>query len=136
MYGLRFAVLGPVRAWHNGTELELGTPQQRTVLAVLLLRRGRMATAEDLIDAVWGDDPPSAAVTALRTYASRLRAVLEPGRPARQNGTVMVTEAGGYALRLPKEALDLNAVEDGLAEAERARQSGDLGAAAKTLRTA
>jgi len=137
MDGLRFAVLGPVRAWRDGTELELGTPQQRAVLAVLLLRRGRTATAEELVDALWGDEPPTRAMTALRTYASRLRAVLEPEREARHNGTVMVTEAGGYALRLPPQTtLDLAALEDGLAEAERARRVGDPPRAAEALRAA
>jgi DNA-binding SARP family transcriptional activator/tetratricopeptide (TPR) repeat protein len=137
MDGLRFAVLGPVRAWRDGIELELGTPQQRAVLAVLLLRRGRTATAEELVDALWGDEPPARAVTALRTYASRLRAVLEPEREARQNGTVMVTEAGGYALRLPPAtALDLAAFEDGLAEAERARRENETPRAAEALRAA
>ena len=136
MYGLRFAVLGPVRAWRGGTELELGTPQQRAVLAVLLLRRGRMVPADDLIDALWGDEPPTTAMTALRTYASRLRTVLEPERAAPQTWTVMVTEAGGYALRVPKEALDLGAVEEKVAEADQARRAGDLATAAEALRTA
>src|SRR3954447_13507326 len=100
MDGLRFAVLGPVRAWRDGVELELGTPQQRAVLAVLLSRHGRSATTDELLDALWGDDPPQRALTALRTYASRLRAVLEPERTAGQKPTVMVSAGGGYALRL------------------------------------
>src|SRR4051812_50213698 len=82
MDGLRFSVLGPVRAWRDGTELELGTPQQRAVLTVLLLRRGRRATAEDLIDALWGDEPPARAMTAVRPYASPPRTVLDPERGA------------------------------------------------------
>ncbi|HEY0540311.1 MAG TPA: BTAD domain-containing putative transcriptional regulator [Actinoallomurus sp.] len=136
MDGLRFAVLGPVRAWRDDTELELGTPQQRAVLAVLLLRRGRTATAEELVDALWGEEPPTRALTALRTYASRLRAVLEPERAARQKATVMVSEAGGYALPLPRTALDLTVFEDGIAAAEEARRAGDAAAAAGSLREA
>src|SRR3954469_9497348 len=114
MHGLRFAVLGPVRAWRDDTELDLGTPQQRAVLGALLLRRGRTATAEELVDALWGEEPPARAMTALRTYASRLRGVLEPGRAARQKSNLMVSEAGGYALRIPHEALDLTGFEEGL----------------------
>src|SRR3569833_2334767 len=137
MDGLRGAVLGPVRAWRDDVELDLGTPQQRAVLTVLLLRRGRPASAEDLIDALWGDEPPARAMTAVRTYASRLRAVLEPERVARQKATVMVSDAGGgYALPLPRTSLDLARFEDGLAAAERARRAGDPVAAAGSLREA
>lgn len=134
MDGLRFAVLGPVRAWRDGTELELGTPQQRAMLAVLLLRRGRTATAEELIDALWGDEPPGRATHAIRTYASRLRAVLEPEREARRKPTVMVSEAGGYALRVPPESLDLTVFENGLAAAEAARRADDPATAVHELR--
>ncbi len=133
---LHFAVLGPVRAWRDEEELDLGTPQQRAVLAVLLLRRGRTATAEELIDALWGEEPPARAMTALRTYASRLRTVLEPQRAARQKATVMVSEAGGYALRLPPDALDLTVFEQRVGAADRARRAGDPAASARILREA
>lgn len=136
MHGLRFAVLGPVRAWRHDAELELGTPQQRIVLAVLLLRCGRTATAEELVDVLWGDEPPVRAMTALRTYASRLRTVLEPERAARQKATVMVSAAGGYALRLPEQCIDLGVFQERLAAAERARQAGDAAAGAAGLRAA
>ncbi|MGW2849819.1 AfsR/SARP family transcriptional regulator, partial [Streptomyces sp. NPDC001274] len=75
---LRFAVLGPVRAWRGGEALSSGSPQQRALLAALLLRGGRTATAAELIDAIWGEEPPSQALAAIRTYASRLRKVLDP----------------------------------------------------------
>ncbi|MDN3354641.1 AfsR/SARP family transcriptional regulator [Actinomadura sp. DC4] len=136
MDGLRFAVLGRVRAWRDGVELELGTPQQRAVLTVLLLRRGRQATAEDLIDALWGDEPPARAMGAVRTYVSRLLGVLEPGHVARQKSTVMPSEAGAYALPLPRESLDLTLFEERLAAAEEARRAGDPATAARSLREA
>lgn len=55
---LRFSVLGPVRAWLGDDPLPAGSPQQRALLAALLLRDGRTATASELIDALWGDEPP------------------------------------------------------------------------------
>ncbi|WND36992.1 BTAD domain-containing putative transcriptional regulator [Streptomyces sp. BB1-1-1] len=126
---LRFGVLGPVRAWRGEEPLATGSPQQRALLAALLLREGRTATAAELIDALWGEEPPSQALAALRTYASRLRKVLDPG--------VLVSESGGYAVRgLGEGALDLAAVQDLAAEAEKARAAGNLCHARDLLRRA
>ncbi|MET9829639.1 BTAD domain-containing putative transcriptional regulator [Streptomyces sp. NPDC006385] len=123
---LRFGVLGPVRAWRGEEQLPTGSPQQRALLAALLLREGRTATAAELIDALWGEEPPSQALAAVRTYASRLRKVLDPG--------VLVSESGGYAVRgLAEGALDLAVAQELAAEAEKARSAGDLCHARKVL---
>lgn len=123
---LRFGVLGPVRAWRGAELLPTGSPQQRALLAALLLREGRTATASELIDALWGEAPPSQALAAVRTYASRLRKVLDPG--------VLMSESGGYAVRgLDERALDLAAAQDLAAEADTARTAGDLRRARQAL---
>lgn len=116
---LRFGLLGPVRAWRGEEPLNTGSPQQRALLAALLLREGRTATAAELIDALWGEAPPSQALATVRTYASRLRKVLDPG--------MLVSESGGYAVRgLGEGALDLTAAQDLAARADKARSAGDL----------
>ncbi|WP_031081702.1 AfsR/SARP family transcriptional regulator, partial [Streptomyces sp. NRRL WC-3549] len=119
---LRFSVLGPVRAWRADEPLPTGSPQQRALLAVLLLRDGRTATAAELIDALWGDAPPSQALATVRTYASRLRKVLGP--------QTLVSESGGYALRFRREDLDLTRAQDLAAEAEKTRGGDRLRARA------
>jgi DNA-binding SARP family transcriptional activator len=88
---LRFEVLGPVRAWLDDTELDLGTPQQRAILGILLLRDGAAATPDQLISALWGPTAPRAATGMIRSYVSRLRRVLP--------GDVIESVGGGYALR-------------------------------------
>src|SRR5690242_15545453 len=126
---LRFGVLGPVRAWRGAEPLATGSPQQRALLAALLLREGRTATASELIDALWGEEPPSQALAALRTYASRLRKVLDPG--------ILASESGGYAIRgLREGALDVTVAQDLAVEADKARAAGDLRHARATLERA
>ncbi|WP_329127928.1 AfsR/SARP family transcriptional regulator [Streptomyces sp. NBC_01465] len=115
--GVRFSVLGPVRAWRDGEALPSGSPQQRALLTALLLRNGRTATASELIDAIWGDESPSQALAAVRTYASRLRKILGAG--------VLVSEAGGYAIRVASATLDLATAQELSAQAEKAAASGD-----------
>ncbi|MGW6497810.1 AfsR/SARP family transcriptional regulator [Nonomuraea angiospora] len=134
--GLRFAVLGPVRAWREGQELDLGTPLQRSILGMLLLREGHAVTPNEMIDAVWGEDAPPRALGALRTYVSRLRTVLEPDRPARSRPELLTSIGRGYALRLPDGSLDLVRFERGVQDSESARKGGRLREAAEGLREA
>ncbi|NJP99896.1 AfsR/SARP family transcriptional regulator [Streptomyces zingiberis] len=128
---LRFAVLGPVRAWRGEEQLSTGSPQQRALLAALLLRRGRTATAAELVDALWGEEPPDAALAALRTYASRLRKTFGPDAD-----TTLLSESGGYAVRLAVRALDLAIAEEYAHQAEKARSDGDRRSARELLSAA
>ncbi|MFI6347956.1 BTAD domain-containing putative transcriptional regulator [Streptomyces sp. NPDC050560] len=122
---LRFTVLGPVRAWRGAESLAAGSPQQRALLAALLLREGRTATAAELIDALWASDPPSHALSAVRTYASRLRKTLGPD--------ALVSVAGGYAVEAAPGALDLAVARELESDAVKARENGDLARATELL---
>ncbi|GAB7036762.1 AfsR/SARP family transcriptional regulator [Catenuloplanes niger] len=127
--GIRFALLGPVRAWDGATELPLGSPQQRTVLAALLLREGSMVTVDELVAAVWGDEPPRSAINTVRTYLSRLRTLL-------RDAATIVSIGGGYALPVDRAATDVTVFHDHVASAREARRLGDVAAAAASLRAA
>ncbi|MEV4454195.1 BTAD domain-containing putative transcriptional regulator [Microbispora sp. NPDC049633] len=139
--GLRFAVLGPVLAWRDGDELDLGTPLQRSILAMLLLREGHPVTPDEMIDGVWGEDAPPRALGALRTYVSRLRTVLEPDRSPRTPPRLLTSVGRGYALRLDSAhsapaQFDLAVFERECAAAESDRRTGKAGEAARRLRGA
>ncbi|MFI6317781.1 BTAD domain-containing putative transcriptional regulator [Nonomuraea sp. NPDC050556] len=114
---LRFAVLGTPAAWRGDRPVELGPPQRQALLLGLLLRQGRSASMSELIDGTWGEAPPPSSVGAVRTAVSHLRKVLEPARDAKP--AVLVSQGGGYALRLPDDAVDAAVFEELLDRAGR-----------------
>ncbi|OQR59306.1 hypothetical protein B6E66_35875 [Streptomyces maremycinicus] len=104
---LWFSVLGPVRASRDGTALELGPPQQRGLLALLLARPGQPLEVEQIVDALWGEEPPVSALTLVYRHIGLLRRTLEPGLPARASGGWLLRGAGGYRIEADADSLDL-----------------------------
>lgn len=135
--GLAFAVFGTVRAWRDQTELDLGSPQQRLTLAVLLLAEGRVVQAPEIIHALWGEAAPQTARGTIRTYVYRLRKLLNDDiGPA-----VLRSEGNGYQLVPAEEQLDLSrflgllrAAEASAAAHDRRRAVGLLHSALGELR--
>ena len=85
-----FGLLGPVSAWKDGREIDLGSPQQRALLALLILHRREVVSTDRMVDVLWPAGPPANALQVVRTYVSRLRAA----------GIVeLVTHRQGYELR-------------------------------------
>ena len=103
---LRVSLLGALAATVDGQELTLGPPRQRAVLAVLALRANHVVSRSELIDAVWGDDPPASADNGIHTYVAGLRRLFEPGRASRAPSSVLLSTDAGYLLRLPSSGSD------------------------------
>jgi DNA-binding SARP family transcriptional activator/Tfp pilus assembly protein PilF len=133
---LRVAVLGPVRAWRGGTELELGAPQRRAVLALLAVRANQVVGRDELIDGIWGEDLPAQSVNALHVHVARLRGVLEPGRERRAPGRTLLATQAGYQLTLAPGQLDAELFAERTAAARASLAAGDLAGAAGQFDTA
>lgn len=103
---LTFTALGPFQAWTDGNQLDLGGQRQRAVLARLLVAGGHAVPVSTLIDELWPGNPPVQALSTVQGYVSRLRRALEPGRAPRDEATVLVSAAPGYALRALPEQVD------------------------------
>ncbi|ROP42516.1 BTAD domain-containing putative transcriptional regulator [Saccharothrix texasensis] len=119
---VRVELLGVVRAWRNGTEVDLGTARRRAVFALLALRAGQAVSKDELIDGVWGDAPPATAGAGLHTYVSGLRRAFEPERTKRSAGVVLTSAGSGYCLRVPVDGVDVHRFER---HRERARELAD-----------
>lgn len=95
-----FKILGPFEAWQDENKIELGTPRQRQVLALLLARPDQLHSADSLIDGLWPDEPPSSAHHTLRAYVHRIRKSLGP------DAWRLETVGGGYRLKVSADELD------------------------------
>jgi len=126
---LRVGVLGPVMAWYGDQELPVGQPRQQAVLGILAMRANRVISRGELVDAVWGQDPPASAEGGIYTYVAGLRRVIEPNRSLRGPGRVLVSSGAGYVLHLVPGQPDAVAFEQGLNRARQLRKAGDVAAA-------
>ena len=133
---IRFELLGPLRGWRGLSEITLGWPKQQAVLAVLLLRAGRVVSRDELVDSVWGEQLHRNVGADLYKYLSRLRHLLEPGLAARAKGSVLTTTAGGYLLSAELVRTDLIAFESSMALARERRALADFGGALAALEPA
>ncbi len=103
---MRVTVLGATSAVTAAGSIVLGGPRQRGVLAILLIARGDVVSADRIVDDLWNGEPPARATGALQAYISNLRRALEPSRPPRTPPDILISKAPGYAVRLPAEAVD------------------------------
>ncbi|GAA3450962.1 hypothetical protein GCM10018962_27950 [Dactylosporangium matsuzakiense] len=105
-----FRVLGPLQAEDPDVVLLKG-PRHRTVLARLLIARGRVVPVDVLTDDVWSGTPPPGALAALRTFIADLRRALEPNRAPRTPPRLLVTIPPGYALHVAPGTVDADRFE-------------------------
>ncbi|MCW2569520.1 MAG: hypothetical protein JWN54_3617 [Mycobacterium sp.] len=134
--GVRYEVLGPLRVSRGDAAVDLGSVQQRVVLAVLLTHANRPLGREQLIAGVWGWEAPAYAVNLVQKHVSELRRALEPDRSAHGPSRVLAWTQAGYLLTVPPDCLDLAVLDRTLEEAAAARAAGDLAAASDDLHRA
>jgi len=130
---LRIQLLGPVRAWRGEQELELGGPRRLAVLGMLAMRANQAVSRSELIDGLWGEDPPVSAVNSVHGHVAGLRRALEPRRAHRAPGQVLSASGPGYLLRLEPGQPDAEALGRHLAQAQRSPAAADLAATARSL---
>ncbi|MEU7588246.1 BTAD domain-containing putative transcriptional regulator [Micromonospora sp. NPDC049230] len=105
--GVRFSVLGPVRVWRAGIELDPRPPQLRHVLGLLLVRAGSPVAPEEFARLLWGDDQPARAANIVHRHIGLLRRLLEPGLGPREQGQYVQRVGAGYSLDVEASAVDL-----------------------------
>ena len=102
-------LLGPLEVSVDGRLLDVRRQKQRALLALLALRAGEVVPTDRLVDELWGDEPPKAAVGSLQNFVSELRKML--------GADLLVTRSPGYVLEIPRDAVDVHRFERSVREA-------------------
>ncbi|WP_262059474.1 ATP-binding protein [Streptomyces sp. STR69] len=109
---LRLQILGPLRIWRDGVELDPGPPQQSYLLAILLARAGEPISTSELVDLIWAEDVPASAVNILQKYVGALRRLFEPSLPVREAGSFLHRRGNSYLFVVGPAVLDLVAFRE------------------------
>jgi YVTN family beta-propeller protein len=102
------------------------------VLADLVMHAGQTVSTVQLIDDVWGEDPPPSAVHTVETYVSRLRQVLGTSSSA----VPLLTRPTGYMLDVPPVDVDIWQFRDLAARGSAAVECDDAASAVSLLTSA
>jgi DNA-binding SARP family transcriptional activator/pimeloyl-ACP methyl ester carboxylesterase len=99
-------------------DIALASAKERSLLGALALRAGDVVSADQLVWALWGDDPPPTARKVLQSYVSSLRRLLGPG--------LIATEDPGYVLRVPPDDVDVSCFRSLVREGGEALRGGSV----------
>jgi len=89
----RLQLLGPVQLFDGDEPVPIGGPGVRGLLALLALKPGKVVGLDEIIDALWGHDPPATARTIVHGNVSHLRRILRE-----VDGPGILTTPPGYRL--------------------------------------
>lgn len=120
-----FRILGPFEVERAGRPLALGGAQQRALLVLLILHRNRVLRTDQIVDELWGEQPPPTAVKTLHGYVSTLRKSL--------GDDVILTRGRGYLLSLQADQVDVDRFETLVTGGRQALADDDPSAASDRL---
>ncbi|MEU9605844.1 BTAD domain-containing putative transcriptional regulator [Streptomyces sp. NPDC048057] len=102
---MRFGLLGTLEVREDGGgTVRIPEAKVRTLLAALLVREGRPATVDALVEDLWPQRRPAHPVRVLRAKVSQLRTALAAAGEDGRNALISVP--GGYRLAVAEEEAD------------------------------
>jgi DNA-binding SARP family transcriptional activator len=125
---MRFRLLGPLEVRAGDDWQGIGAPKWRSVLAALLIKPGQIVPVDELIEEAWREKTPATAGNLISIYVLRLRRLMGD-----TDGSLLVTRAPGYQLRLGAADSDAQVFETMVHDGRRALADGDPAGAASRL---
>jgi len=123
-----FQILGSFEVLDDGAVVRIPAGRERALLALLVVNRGRVVSADAIVHALWGESPPGTAAKAVQGYVSHLRRLLPEG--------AIVTRPPGYVLEVADDDVDAARSERLATDGRHRLDEGDDAAAADALQEA
>ncbi|GGZ79340.1 SARP family transcriptional regulator [Streptomyces echinoruber] len=101
-------------------------PKQRRVLALLSARANQLILTEEFHRELWGGRPPRTAAATLHTYVGQLRRAMARAltvAPHVVSERLLITQPGGYLLRVDPDGHDFTRYHQLLEKADEARRA-------------
>jgi DNA-binding SARP family transcriptional activator len=131
-----FTVLGPLEVLRGGVDHAPTTPKVLQLLAVLVMRPGRMVHIDTLIRELWSDNPPRTVRTTLHTYVYHLRRCIDQNGLAADGEKMLATKQSGYAFYIDPARVDTHRFVRLRQLGHEHQDAGDHAAAADAYRAA
>jgi SARP family transcriptional regulator, regulator of embCAB operon len=102
-----FTLLGPLEVVKNGNNYAPSAPKILQLLAMLLMRPGKVVQVDSIIRELWADDPPRSVRTTMQTYVYQLRKCIEKNGLAPDGDELLVTRSPGYLFKINPAQIDV-----------------------------
>jgi predicted ATPase len=122
---MQVRLFGELEAEQAGVPVPVHGAKQRALLALLALRPGQPVSADQLIDALWGDGQAAHPANALQAQIGQLRRTL--------GAAAVITTDAGYALDVGPDDVDASRFEQLVAKGRRLFEEGEIAFASTAL---
>jgi DNA-binding SARP family transcriptional activator len=133
---MQFNLLGTLEVLEEDRTLTPTAAKPRQVLAMLAVNANTMVSAEQLIDELWPEGPPTRAKTTVQTYVYQLRKLLGRSFTSARGKEILITRPAGYVLAVPRRNVDIFYFQDLMERGRAALHRDDTSRAADLLREA
>jgi DNA-binding SARP family transcriptional activator len=133
---LQISIFGSLRIWRAGHETQVGAPRNRIVLAEIVAAAGNVVSVDSIVDALWGENPPTSATNQVHRIVGQLRRTFEPGLSPHAMGRVILAEGKGYRILGNPDSCELHRFRDLVRRGHNALADGETSTAMTLYETA
>jgi DNA-binding SARP family transcriptional activator len=134
---MRFKILGPMEiVTDDQRSIPLNASKMAQILALLLVRRHEIVSANTLVEELWGERPPRSALATVQTYIYHARRMFSREgivSPTSPKDGLLITRSPGYSIRVDDHEADVWIFDSMVCRATASLDAGDPATALSEL---